>query len=36
MRMSLADYASDVLRKAAEKDIQREAKKLARGEGKGE
>lgn len=29
MRMSLADYASDTLRKAAEKDISREAKKLA-------
>jgi hypothetical protein len=29
MRMSLADYASDVLRKAAERDISREAKKLA-------
>ncbi|WP_422923125.1 hypothetical protein [Singulisphaera sp. PoT] len=28
MRMSLADYASDVLRKAADKDIAREAKKL--------
>jgi hypothetical protein len=32
MRMSMADYASDVLRKAAERDISREAKKLA-GEG---
>ena len=31
MRMSLADYASDLLRKAAEKDIAREAKKLAGG-----
>ncbi len=29
MRMSLADYASDVLRKAADRDIAREAKKLA-------
>jgi hypothetical protein len=31
MRMSLADYASDVIRKAAEQDIRREAKKLADG-----
>lgn len=31
MRMTLADYASDVLKKAAAKDIQREAKKLAGG-----
>ena len=31
MRMSLADYASDVLQKAAERDIAREAKKLASG-----
>lgn len=27
MEMSLADYASDVLKKAAERDISREAKK---------
>lgn len=33
MRMSLADYATDVLSKAAEKDIQREAGKLAKGKG---
>lgn len=32
MRMSLADYASDVLGKAAERDITREAKKLAGGD----
>jgi hypothetical protein len=32
MRMSLADYASDVLAKAAERDIAREAKKLAGGD----
>ena len=31
MRMSLADYASDVLAKAAERDIAREARKLAGG-----
>lgn len=35
MRKSLADYASEVLGKAAEKDIAREAKKLAKG-GEGE
>ena len=29
MKMSLADYASQVLRKASDKDIAREAKKLA-------
>lgn len=33
MRMSAADYASDVLMKAAEEDIKREAKKLAGGKG---
>lgn len=33
MRMSLADYASEVLGKAAERDIAREARKLAGGEG---
>jgi predicted HicB family RNase H-like nuclease len=32
MKMSLADYASEVLRKAADRDILREAKKLT-GEG---
>lgn len=32
MRMSLADYASDVLAKAAERDITREARKLTGGE----
>jgi predicted HicB family RNase H-like nuclease len=31
MRMSLADYVSDLVLKAAEKDIAREAKKLAEG-----
>jgi predicted HicB family RNase H-like nuclease len=31
MKMSLADYSSDVLRKAAERDISREAKKLVGG-----
>src|SRR4051812_30833805 len=31
MRMSLADWVSDLIRKAAEKDIAREAKKLAGG-----
>lgn len=31
MKMSLADYISDVVRKAADKDIQREAKKLTGG-----
>lgn len=31
MKMSLADYTSEVLLKAAERDIQREAKKLAGG-----
>lgn len=31
MKMSLADYASNVLRKAAERDVLREAKKLAGG-----
>jgi hypothetical protein len=31
MEMSLADYASDVLLKAAERDVSREAKKLAGG-----
>lgn len=29
MRKSLADYASEALRKAADKDIAREARKLA-------
>lgn len=33
MRKSLADYATDVLAKAAERDIQREAGKLAKGKG---
>jgi predicted HicB family RNase H-like nuclease len=32
MRMSLADYASEALRKAAERDIAREAKKWTGGE----
>ena len=32
MRMSLADYASDVLRKAADRDLLREARKIT-GEG---
>lgn len=31
MKMSLADYASDVLKKASDKDIEREAKKLTKG-----
>jgi hypothetical protein len=31
MKKSLADYASDVLLKAADKDIEREAKKLIKG-----
>lgn len=31
MGMSLADYASDVLRKASDRDIAREARKLAKG-----
>ena len=31
MRMSLADYASRVLLEASERDIAREAKKLAEG-----
>lgn len=31
MKMSLADYASDILKKQADKDIGREAKKLAGG-----
>lgn len=31
MKMSLADWSSDVLRKAADRDIAREAKKLAGG-----
>lgn len=31
MRTTLADYASDVLRKAADRDIAREAKKLTGG-----
>jgi predicted HicB family RNase H-like nuclease len=31
MRTSLADYASDVLRKTADRDILREAKKLTEG-----
>jgi hypothetical protein len=31
MRMSLADYASEIILKAAERDIAREAKKLAGG-----
>lgn len=31
MRMTLADYITDLVRKAAEKDISREAKKLAGG-----
>lgn len=36
MRMSLADYVTEVVRKAAEQDINREAKKLAKGpKGKG-
>jgi hypothetical protein len=33
MRLSLADYASDVLLRQAEKDIAREARKLAGTEG---
>lgn len=33
MRMSVADYSSEVLRKVAERDIQREAKKLTGGTG---
>ena len=35
MRMSIADYASQVLAKAAEVDIKREAGKLAGGKGRG-
>lgn len=35
MRMSIADYASQVLGKAAEIDIKREAGKLAGGKGRG-
>lgn len=35
MKMSLADYASEVLAKASDRDISREARKLAKG-GEGE
>jgi predicted HicB family RNase H-like nuclease len=31
--MALADYVSDVLRKASDRDIEREAKRLAKGTG---